>query len=346
VTAIGMAIIGTGGIARTHARALRALPEARLVAVCDLLPERAEAFAAEWEIPRVYPSAAALLQDGEVEAVCICTPHPQHAPLVIQAAEQGKHAICEKPIAADLAAADAAIAAAERAGTRFGVIFQRRFWPAARRLRQALDDGRLGRPILGDCLVKWWRPPSYYQSAPWRGTWELEGGGVLLNQAVHAIDMFQWYMGPVETVYGLWGTLAHPGLEVEDTAVAALRFRGGALGVISASVSQNPTLFSRVTIHGDNGATASVTEAPEGALGVNDLWTLPGDEAAKERWPEEDRAARHPHGEHAAQLADFLAALREERDPAVTGREGRKSLAIIQAIYASGRTGQPVVPAK
>jgi|DewCreStandDraft_5_1066085.scaffolds.fasta_scaffold03790_6 predicted dehydrogenase len=359
---IAYGIIGCGGIAQMHAEAIRRLAdlgEADLVAVCDTVPEKARALAARYDVPHVFTDARQLLQSGLVEAVSVCTPHPSHCPLAILCAEHRVHVIVEKPLSVDLREADRAIAAARRAGIRFGVIFQRRFWPAAQRAHQAIAAGKLGRIILGDCLVKWYRPRAYYERDPWRGRWDSEGGGVLVNQAVHAIDMFQWLMGPVETVFGFWANLTHPYIEVEDTAVAALRFRNGALGVISTSVSITPQLGARITIHGENGATISILEHPEGMYGVNDIWTIPGEEAEAARILAEEQArgafmfrtALQPDGQrsaernpecHMLQLRDFLQAIRENRDPLVTAEEGRKSIEIIQAIYESGRTGRPV----
>jgi len=360
---VGIGIIGCGGIANTHAAAvvrLARLKEAELMAVCDTVPERAEAFARQYGATSVYTDSRELLRDPRVEAVLVCTPHPSHCPLAIQAAEARKHVMVEKPLSVDLRLADDAIAAAKRAGIKFGCIFQRRFWPAAQRARRAIDDGKLGRIILGDCIVKWWRPKSYYDRDAWRGTWSAEGGGVMVNQAVHAIDMYQWLMGPVDTVYGLWGNLSHPYIEVEDTALGALRFRNGAIGVIFTTVSTNPQLGSRITVTGENGATIGVLEHPEGRAGINDVWTIPGEEEEAARRlaeeqahpdfmfrprnlpPDERLLAERPLTYHGLQIQDFVRAVAEDRQPAVTAEEGRKAVEIIMAIYESGRTGQPV----
>ena len=355
---VGIGIIGCGGIANMHAAAVVGLEEARLVAVCDTVEARAQAFAEQYHVPKAYIDSRQMLADPEVEAALVCTPHPSHCPLAIQAAEAGKHVMVEKPLSVDLRQADEAIAAARKAGIRFGVIFQRRFWPAAQRARKAIDEGKLGKIILGDCIVKWWRPKSYYDRDAWRGTWAAEGGGVMVNQAVHAIDMYQWLMGPVDTVYGLWGNLSHPYVEVEDTAVAALRFKNGALGVIETTVSTNPQLGSRIAIHGENGASIGILEHPEGRVGVNDIWTIPGEEEEAASILAEEQASGDfmfrpraatgsPSSErrptyHGLQIRDFVQAILEDREPAVTAEEGRKAVEIITAIYQSGRTGQPV----
>lgn len=356
---VGIGIIGCGNIAQVHAAAVSTLEEAELVATCDAVEAKARAMAEQHGAARAYTDSRDLLGDPAVEAVLVCTPHPSHCPLAIEAAVAGRHVMVEKPLSVDLRAADEAIAAARRAGVKFGVIFQRRFWPAAQRARQAIADGKLGKVILGDCIVKWWRPKSYYDRDAWRGTWLAEGGGVMVNQAVHAIDMFQWLMGPVDTVYGQWANLSHPYIEVEDTAAAVLRFKSGAVGVIETTVSTNPQLGSRIAIHGENGATVGILEHPEGRVGLNDVWTIPGEEEEAKRLLVEEQAAAdymyQARGEiggrlaperrstyHALQIRDFVQAIVEDREPAVTAEEGRKAVETIMAIYESGRTGQPV----
>ena len=339
---INVAIIGTGNIAKHHYAGYARDSRARVVAVCDLIEDKAKAFAAEHGILKVYADAEKLCADDEVQAVSVCTPHPQHAPVTIAAAQAGKHVICEKPMAVTTADADRMIAACEVGGVKLAVIYQRRWWAAAQRLRRAIDEDRLGRLILADCLVKWKRAAEYYARDPWRGKWDLEGGGVTINQAPHALDMLLWYMGEAAQVHAHWANFTHPTVEVEDTAVATVKFKSGALGVISLCVSQDPGLWSRITVHGDNGSSASVAEIPEGAPGINDLWTLPGDEDKVAAWQTEDLKTPSFPDCHAAQLADFLDAIIENRDPAVTGRAGRKSVALIEAMYRSGRTGEVV----
>jgi len=356
---VGLGIIGCGGIANAHASAVVDLEEAELVAVCDTLEARATDFVQRYGARKAYADPQALLADPQVEAVLVCTPHPSHCSIAMQAAEARKHVMVEKPLSVDLAQANRAIEAAKKAGIKFGVIFQRRFWPSAQRAKQAIDQGKLSRVILGDCSVKWWREKSYYDRDAWRGTWAAEGGGVMVNQAVHAIDMYQWLMGPVDTVCGFWANLSHPYIEVEDTAVAALRFKNGALGVIETTVSTKPQLGSKITVTGENGATISVLEHPESRVGVNDIWTIPGeDEEAARILAEEtstaestfgsraDPAAQSPDKRrpsfHGLQIRDFVQAIVDDREPAVTAEEGRKAIEIIMAIYQSGRTGQPV----
>lgn len=345
-------IIGCGGIARRHALAYTQLDTSELVGVCDAVPERAQAFAEQYGA-RPYTDPATMLEESGVQAVSICTPHPLHPPLLILAAEHGIHAITEKPMGIELEECDRAIEAARKAGTKQAVIFQRRFWPASLRLRKAIDDGKLGEIVLGSCVVRFSRPPAYYQRDAWRGKWATEGGGVLVNQAVHAIDMFQWYMGPIERLFGRWGNLTHPYIEVEDTATASIKFKNGAQGTIEASVSPNKTdySFARIVVYGSNGGWASVTEMPEGRVGLNDVWEIPGEEEEGTRRYQEEYAqelymfesvagGRPVTSYHQLQIEDFLDAILQDREPLVNGEEGRKSVEIIQAIYRSGRTGQ------
>lgn len=336
-------IVGCGGIAQTHAQALAAVPESAFTAVCDIDEERARAMAAQYDVPHVFTDVHALMTSGLVDTVSVCTPHPHHASVVIAAAESGVHVLCEKPVAVELGETDRMIAAARAGGIKFGVIFQRRFWPAAQRIRRALDAGQLGTPTMAECQVRISRDRAYFARDAWRGKWATEGGGVLMNQAVHAIDQFQWFMGPVTEIVGRIATLKHGDyIDVEDTAVATVTFASGALGVINAATTVRPDLGFRVAVYGDNGATASVWEQPEGTEGINDLWTVGGAlEYTDALDPQRERVPGFPSF-HALQIQEFLQAVAANRDPAVTGAEARKSLEIILAIYHSSRTGEPV----
>jgi predicted dehydrogenase len=321
------------------------LTEAQIVAVCDPVPGKAAAFAPTHAPGAVaFDSIEAMLAGGGVEAVCVCTPHPQHADVVVACARRGVHAIVEKPFTVTLADADRAIAACREHGTRLAVIFQRRWYPGSQRIRAAIDDGRLGRPILGEAIIEFWRGTDYYNLAAWRGRWDTEGGGVLINQAPHMIDLLQWYMGEVEEVFCYWDNLIHPYIEVEDTAVAVLRFKGGGMGLLKATNCTNPQLRFGVIITGASGATASIILNEGDTMGHNVVWSLPGDEGAVERWRAEERAGslREMPDFHALQIRDWLAAIVAGRDPAVTGEEGRKTVEVIQALYRSGRTHAPV----
>ncbi|HTT88557.1 MAG TPA: Gfo/Idh/MocA family oxidoreductase [Acidimicrobiales bacterium] len=336
-------LVGCGAIGRTHAEALGGIAEADFVACCDADIQRAQDFAERYGVRAAFGDPLELINSGNVDVVVICTPHPSHAPLATSAAAAGVHALVEKPIAVTIEEADKMIAAAAAADVNLGVIHQRRFWPAAQRMRAAIDEGKIGVPIYGECFARLWRNADYFQRDPWRGTWSGEGGGVLLNQAVHAVDLLQWFMGPVTEVYGHWANLAHEGtIEVEDTAVATLRFATGALAVITASTAFNPPAGFRVSVLGQSGATLSLCETPEGTQGFNDVWTVPGEELARERWAAEEAGKPGFPQFHQLQIRDFLRAVLEGIEPAVPGVEARKAIELVTAIYESERSGAPV----
>src|SRR5687767_3122724 len=223
------AIVGCGKVGHIHAAALTTLKESELVAVCDSDMERAREFGARYGVA-AFADTAEMVARSRVEAVVVCTPHPLHAPPTLAAAAAGAHVLVEKPLAASLEDCDAMIAACRSAGVRLGVVSQRRFFEPVMRMKRAVEEGKIGRPVLGEVVMLSWRDESYYRSDPWRGKWSTEGGGVLINQSPHHIDILQWLMGPVEEVTGYWANVNHPSVEVEDTAAAAIRFRGGGLG--------------------------------------------------------------------------------------------------------------------
>jgi predicted dehydrogenase len=248
------------------------------------------------------------------------------------------------------------IDAAKTAGVKLGTVCQRRFYAPCQRMKQAIEEGRIGRPILGSVAMYGWRDQAYYQSDPWRGSWKEEGGGVLVNQAPHQIDLFQWFMGPVEELFGYWDNLNHPYIEVEDTAIAVLRFKNGALGNIVVSNSQDPALYGKVYVHGSNGASIGV-QTDGGAMfiagmsdikepPINDLWTVTGEAELLKKWQQEDsdlflRINPMEHY-HRLQVEDFLEAILDDREPLITGEEGRKTVEIFTAIYRSQRDRKPV----
>jgi predicted dehydrogenase len=338
-------IVGCGAISRNHLEAFAAIPEANVVAVCDVDESRARETAERWAIERSYGSVAELLASG-VDIVSVCTPHPTHEEVVLAAAAAGVHVLCEKPIAIDLASAERMINACDEAGVKLGVFFQRRFWSAAQRIRAAIDDGTLGRPILGHVSVLLHRDPAYYSA--WRGTWATDGGGVLMSQAVHHIDLLQWLMGEAVEVHGHTGTFKHA-IEVEDTAAAVVKFASGAMATISATTAATPNLGETVRITGETGATAELTEFPEGTDGRVTLWAAGSvieSELVHPKGVEPNIDLSTINGQliphHTAQVRDFVAALAEGRDPAITGRDATAALRILLGVYESSRTGEPV----
>jgi predicted dehydrogenase len=349
------ALIGCGKVGQIHAEALRDLPESEFVAVCDSQPERARTFAERYGV-RPFTDAGAMCRDAKVQAVLIATPHPLHAAGAVAAAEAGAHVLVEKPLAATLADCDAMLAAARRAGTELAVISQRRLYEPVQRMKAAIDAGKIGRPALGVFTMYSWRDEAYYRSDPWRGRWDTEGGGVLVNQSPHQLDLLQWFMGEIEEVSGAWANVNHPSVEVDDTAVATIRFRSGGLGAIITSVAQKPGIYTKVQIHGTSGASIGV-QTDTGATFVagmsgiaappfNDIWTIPGEEDLLAGFQAEDRRRfEQVDGTshyHRLQIQDFLQAVLGGRRPMATGDEGRIVVAMFTAIYRSQRERRPI----
>jgi UDP-N-acetyl-2-amino-2-deoxyglucuronate dehydrogenase len=350
MNAIRTALIGCGKVGGIHARVLSTLDESEFAAVCDSDRSRAESFAAEFKT-KAYSSVREMIRSENIQAVCICTPHPLHAAAAIEAAECNAHVLVEKPLASNLRDCDLMIQAARRQNVQLGVVSQRRFFEPVQRMKAAIDSGKIGRPVLGTILMLSWRDLAYYRSDPWRGKWATEGGGVLVNQAPHLLDILQWLMGPVDEITGYWANLNHPGIEVEDSAVASIRFQNGALGSIVASLSQKPGIYTKIHIHGSNGASvgvqtdtgasfiAGVTEIEEPP--VNDLWTIPGEEALLTGFVAQDsqrfRERRDSDYYHRLQIRDFLNAILAETHPLVTASDGRAVVEIFTGIYLSNR---------
>jgi UDP-N-acetyl-2-amino-2-deoxyglucuronate dehydrogenase len=330
-------IVGTGLIAALHAAAIKTLPDAWLAAVTDVVPGAAQAFAAA-RGGAAEPDLDALLARPDVDVVCVCVPSGLHAEIGIRAARAGKHLVVEKPVDVTLAAADRLIEAARAAGVALTVISQHRFDPGLIELKRLIDEGALGRLVLGEASTKWYRTQSYYDSAAWRGTWAMDGGS-LLNQGVHYVDLLRWCMGPVTEVTAVCATQAHQ-VEVEDTALAIVKFGSGAVGTISSTTAAYPGFPQRLEITG-TGGTVIVEDglitrrALAGQAADGDGQDSAGPGAAA------DPAAIEV-ASHAAQLADLLAAVADGREPAVGGQAGRDTLELVCAVYESSRTGQTV----
>jgi predicted dehydrogenase len=337
----GFGIIGGGMIGPYHAEAIRMIPEARLVAVATSTEGTARHFAEKVQAPFWYADYRELLKRDDIQIVNVCTPPYLHEEMVLAAAEFGKHVLVEKPIAINLHQADRMIIACQRAGVKLGVIFQYRFSEAAQAVKRAIDDGHLGKLFLGDVYVKWFRDERYYQSASWRGRWLQEGGGALINQTIHAVDLLQWFMGPVDWVRGLCQTVRHR-IEVEDLGVAVLRFRNGSMGVVEGSTAIYPGFPQKIELHGEKGSV--VLEGDQIALWKLQDFPLPEhlSSAAEKVDTSASPTAGFSPEYHRRQIRDFLEAIRENRSPLVDGEEGRKSLEIVRGIYLSSRTGESV----
>jgi predicted dehydrogenase len=344
---LGVAIVGCGMIARFHARALAEVPGARLVALVSRNPHNARAVADHAGVAcDTYTDLAPVLGRRDVDIVIVTTPSGAHLEPAVAAADAGKHVVVEKPLEITLERCDRIIEACDRNRVRLCTIFPSRFGDANRTLKAAVDAGRFGRLTLGETTCKWWRPQSYYDEGGWKGTRALDGGGALMNQAIHNVDLLSWVMGPVTHIAGFTATLAHERIEVEDTAVACLRFADGALGVIQATTSVYPGLPKTVAIHGDRG-TAVIEQ--DDVLRWEFNPETAEDRAVKERFAQKVGASggsSHPaaisHVGHARQLTDFVQAIESGRPPLVDGREGRKAVEIILGIYQAAATGQTV----
>ncbi len=345
----GFGIVGCGMIAEYHTRAINEIDGARVVAAYSRSKANAAKIA---ELARVkgecavYDDLDAMLMRTDIDAVCVCTPSGAHLEPAVAAARARKHVVVEKPLEVSLERCDAIIGACDDAGVRLCVIFPSRFTEANKQLKAAIDAGRFGRLTLGDTYVKWWRTQDYYDSGGWRGTWKLDGGGALMNQAIHNVDLIAWLMGNVASVQAITATLAHERIEVEDTAVAALRFANGALGVIEATTAAYPGLLKRTEIHGSKGSARVEQDDVT-------LWSFaeprPEDAAIRAKMAAASgfsAGASDPrginHAGHRDQLADFLRAIDTGGSPLVDGREGRRSVEIIRAIYRSAELAEAV----
>jgi UDP-N-acetyl-2-amino-2-deoxyglucuronate dehydrogenase len=338
----GFGIIGTGVIAAIHADAIAALPGARLAAITDVDAAAAAAFAAAYGAD-AEPDLDALLARADVEVVCVCVPSGRHAEVGSRAAKAGKHLAVEKPVDVTLEAADRLIEAARGAGVALTVISQHRFDAGLAELKRLLAEGALGRLVLGEASTKWYRTQAYYDSAPWRGTWAMDGGS-LLNQGVHYVDLLRWCMGPVAEVTAVCSTQAHQ-IEVEDTSLAIVKFTSGAVGTILSSTAAFPGFPQRLEITGTRG-TVTIEDGQIVRRAFADDARQEGGGARQDSGARAaaaaDPAALDVSG-HAAQLADLLAAIDEGREPAVSGEAGRDALEIVRAVYESSRSGRTVV---
>jgi predicted dehydrogenase len=251
---IGIAVVGCGSIGPTHAGVVRDLPEARLVAVVDIVPERAHELAQKFGSPRVYTSLDAALTDPDVQLITIGTPSGMHAVSAIQALRAGRHVIVEKPMEVSLQACDQMIDAADQTGRVLSVISQHRFDPATQLAKKLITEGAIGDIVLACANVHWWRTQAYYDSGDWRGTWKLDGGGALMNQGVHTVDLLQWLAGDVDEVVAHTRTAAHERIEVEDIAAALLKFKNGAVGTLTATTAAFDGYPVRIEIFGTQGS--------------------------------------------------------------------------------------------
>ncbi len=344
---LGFAIIGCGMIARFHARALADVPGTKVTALVSRSADSAVKMKDELKLDcAIETDLAKALRRPDVDVVIITTPSGAHMEPAVAAAEAKKHVVVEKPLEISLDRCDRIIDACVRNKVQLCTIFPSRFGDANIELKKAVTQGRFGRLTLGETTCKWWREQSYYDLGGWKGTQALDGGGALMNQAIHNVDLLLWMMGDVAQIMGFTAMLAHERIEVEDTAVACIRFKSGALGVIQATTSIWPGLPKTIAVHGDQGS--AVIEQDD-LLRWDFKTGKADDDAIRQRFAQKVGAsggssnpAAISHTGHARQLADFVEAITKNRPPLVDGREGRKAVEVILGIYASMREGKAV----
>jgi UDP-N-acetyl-2-amino-2-deoxyglucuronate dehydrogenase len=341
---LGFAIVGTGMIAGYHARAIQQTPGARLVGVVSRSSDRGQAFAAQHDISVVASTVDEMVARADIQVVNVTTPSGAHLDPALCSIQAGKHVIVEKPLEITPARVDQILVAAEARGVKVAAIFQARFGAGALKVKAAIDAGRFGRLVLASVYVKWYRSPDYY-GTPWKGTWGLDGGGALMNQAIHGVDLLQWLAGLPTEVTGRLARRVHQGIEADDTTVATLRFPCGALGTIEATTAAWPGWSRRLEICGERGA---ICLEDDHIARWDFAHAEPGDEAIRVA-PRDSSFGSGAGGAggisiagHLRQIHDFVEAVRDDRRPAIDGREGRKAVALVHAIYESARTGTVV----
>jgi UDP-N-acetyl-2-amino-2-deoxyglucuronate dehydrogenase len=353
------ALVGCGSIAPTQAKALQALPgEALLTHCCDTREQLAREFSAKFGLKTA--TFDEILADPSIDVVTFCTPSGLHAQLGCRALAAGKHVVIEKPMEITPAACDPLIAAQEASGRKLAIISQHRFDPSTQKVHAAIAQGELGKLVLAEARVPWFRTQDYYDSGDWRGTWELDGGGCLMNQGIHTVDLLLWLMGPVKTVYAQMRTAAHERIEVEDAVVTTLTFANGAIGNLMATTAAHPGFPVYLGIHGTQGtaiiegdelqcfaikghetvfgksATAHALQVATGGTrsATAHAAAIPEKPAEAGAWAWGDA--------HRAQFSDFIRAVRTQGTPLVDGIAGRSAVALINAVYESARSGRVV----
>ena len=343
---VGFGIIGCGNIGPLHAEAISQVRGARLVAVADVVEESARKLARQYGA-EPYAYYERMLERDDVDAVSLCVPSGLRVEIAEECAAAGKHILAEKPLEVTTKRIDHLIHTAAKAGVKLGCIFQSRFADGSIRIRKALDQGRFGKLVLGDAYIKWYRSQDYYDSGAWRGTRKLDGGGVLMNQGIHQLDLLLWFMGPVKWVRAHTRLVGHEGLEVEDLACATLEFENGAMGCIEGSTAVWHGHPARVEVHGTQGSVV---------LEDNELtfWQFAkekrADKRIRERLGQEsalgsgagDPMANLKSEGHRRNIQDFVKAIQEDRPPAIDGKEGRRAVELIEAIYRSASSGKVV----
>ena len=341
----GFGIIGCGLISDFHSAAIAELEHGKLVAVSSRNSDNAKRLTDRYQVAG-YSDYNEMLQRDDLDIVCVCTPSGAHAEPAVAAAKAGKHVVVEKPLEITLERCDEIIEACDTTGVRLCAIFNSRFSESSQLVKQTIDSGRFGKLTLGDAYIKWYRSQEYYDSGGWRGTWNLDGGGALMNQSIHAIDLLQYFMGPVKAVQAFTDTMAHERIEVEDVAVAILRFENGALGVVEGTTSAYPGMFKKTEICGTKG---TVVLEEENIYKWEFDPELPEDAEIRDKFAAKTTTgggASDPraisYDNHRRQMENLISGIEGDTSHLVDGREGRKAVEIILAIYQSSREGRTV----
>jgi len=350
-----ISIAGCSRVAHLHAKAIQNIPNAQLTGVWSRTEKKATDFAKVYKT-KAFRDISAMIAENKSDLVIVCSAHPYHIQPTIEAAKAGANVLVEKPLASDLQDCDDMIKTCKKYNVSLGVISQRRWYEPVVRVKNAIDSGKIGKPVLATVTMLGWRDKSYYESDEWRGSWKKEGGGVLVNQSPHQLDIMLWFMGEIDEVYGIWRNLNHPYIEVDDTAVAIVKFKSGAIGNILLSNSQKPGMYGKVHVHGENGASAGV-QTDGGAMfiagrtgvaepPVNDLWTIPGEEHLLKEWIREDTDTFNNCDPTIVymqyQIEEYLQSIAAGREAAVNGEAGRRTVELFTAIYRSSRDNMPI----
>ncbi len=342
-------IIGCGVIGPTHAEAIESLPDAQLIAVADPIANRAQKLADKYNVTP-YSDIQAMLDHEQLDVVTVCTPSGEHGKHACQVMRTGRHVIVEKPMEITRVAIDEMLRTQQEMGVKLSVISQHRFDTATQQIHTLVQEQAFGRLVLGNVLIPWWRSQAYYDSGAWRGTWQFDGGGVLMNQSIHSIDLLQWLMGPVKSLYAYTDTLAHH-METEDVGVAVLRFVNGAVGTIAATTGAYPGVTTRIEVFGDKGSAiiendqlgflhlARDDQEQAGDYGTNPKTAL---KSAVDSSTAKNPAALSANS-HALQIADMIRAIRENGTPLVDGNTARQAVDVILGIYESVRTHKEII---
>lgn len=340
-TTYGFGLVGCGVIAPTHAEAIKRLPNAKLLAVCDLDADAAKACATDFEA-EPYTDLDEMLARDDIHICNILTPSGLHAKLGTQCADAGKHVICTKPIDITLENIDALIEAGERNNVKIAATHQNRGYPLYEKIKRYIDERKLGEMLYGNAFVPWFRSDEYYAD-DWHGTKALDGGGALINQSIHYIDLLIWFMGRVERIYGFADALAHD-IETEDMGSAVLKFEGGRHGIIQGSTCTYNGMPARIEVHGTKGNIIVIGDDLA-------LWDVEGENHFEDATAGGKGGAADPKGgmqenaivSHVKQIGDVIDAIEEGREPVINGHEARRAVEVILSIYKSSETGEPVM---